>query len=64
MWYERWYDRVRSMRPMRPTRRQRFRDFFRDRKVRIASAVGAVAGLMLGLRRWRATRGEMGAGSF
>ena len=65
MWYERWYDRVRatrpmkSMRSMRPMRSKRgIGGFFRNRAVRIGSAIAAGAGLMLGLRRWRATRTE------
>jgi hypothetical protein len=48
MWYERWYRRMMMKR--------RARHVVRNRAVQIASALAAFAGVVLGVRRWRATR--------
>jgi hypothetical protein len=48
MWYERWY--------RRRMLKRRARDVVRNRGVQVASAIAAFAGLVLGVRRWRATR--------
>jgi len=48
MWFERWYQRMKMKR--------RVRSVVRNRAVQIASALAAVAGMVFGMRRWRATR--------
>jgi hypothetical protein len=48
MRYERWYRQMMAKRPARHV--------VRNRAVQIASALAAFAGVVLGVRRWRATR--------
>ena len=50
MRYSRWYERMKM--------RRRFGNVARNRGVQIASALGALAGLVIGMRRWRAARNE------